>query len=116
MPAVFRARLLSPNAVPATPRWRSLPSAVLFLLAWAFLDLVMNLRYPARVEEPAAWYLLPSLDVAVLFCAFALSAARGWRIPSWVTALLALMMTAIRVFRIADGLVQQNYYRSVNLS
>jgi hypothetical protein len=107
---------LSPNAVPATPRWRSLLSAVLFLLAWAFLDLVMNLRYPGRVEEPAAWYLLPSVDVTVLFCAFALSAARGWRIPNRVTALLALMMTAIRVFRIADGLVQQNYYRSVNLS
>jgi hypothetical protein len=91
-------------------------SALAFVAAWALLDVSFNLRYPALDDEPALWYFLPSIDVCVLLGIFSLLGWRGWRIPIAVTAVLAILVLAVRLFRVAEGLVQRNYYRSVNLA
>lgn len=90
--------------------------AVLFLAVWALLDVTVNLRYPGTVHEPPFWYLLPAVDVTVLLAVFALCAHFRRRVPPPVTLALAAGFLLVRLFRVADGLIQQNYYRSVNLA
>jgi hypothetical protein len=102
-----------------SPRVRAALSAVaaglLFLAIWALLDTFFNLRYPGREKEPPYWYLLPSIDVCLLFALFGVLGILKVRVPIWISALLALVIIFIRLFRVADGLVQQNYFRNVNL-
>jgi hypothetical protein len=90
-------------------------SALLFFVIWALLDELLNLRYPARVEEPPFWYLLPSVDLTVVLAAFALCGWRRLRVPVWVNALVAAGILSVRLFRLSDGLIQQNYFRPINL-
>jgi hypothetical protein len=90
-------------------------SAVLFFVVWALLDELLNLRYPARVEEPPFWYLLPSVDLTVVLALFAVCGWRRLRVPVWVNAIVAGLFLAVRVFRLSDGLIQQNYFRPIKL-
>jgi hypothetical protein len=96
------------------PPWRAIGAAAVFLAVWAALDVLLNLRAPTA--EPAAWYLLPSLDVTALLVAFALLGWRGLRVPGVVTALLAVLFVAARIFRLGEALVLLNYYRPLNLT
>src|SRR2546423_4775958 len=76
---------------------------VLSLLAsWVAVDLLFNVRYPG--PEPAGWYLLPSIDAAVLLAACALAAAGRRRLPTAVVVALAVMVAIVRLFRFGDGL------------
>jgi hypothetical protein len=84
-----------------------------FLGAWAVLDAVANVRYPGK--ETRLWYLLPSVDVLVVFAAFALVAWRGRRVPVWVHALLALVLLLVRLLRIGDGVSTRFLSRPFNL-
>jgi hypothetical protein len=90
-------------------------SAVLFFVVWALLDELLNLRYPARVDEPPFWYLLPSVDLTVVLALFAVCGWRRLRVPIWVNAVVAALFLAVRAFRLSDGLIQQNYFRPINL-
>jgi hypothetical protein len=89
---------------------------VLFLAAWALLNATFNLRYPYPDDEPARWYLLPSIDVCVLLGVFAVLGWRGWRPHAWVNVSLALLVTVVRLLRMADAWAKLSFYRSVNLS
>jgi len=110
-----RQSLLSPTASSLKAALRALLLAVLFLAAWAWLNVVFNLRYPAREPEPVFWYLLPSIDVCLLLGLFGLLGAGAWRPPVWANIVLTGLITLVRLFRVADGLVGQNYFRAVNL-
>jgi hypothetical protein len=100
---------------------RAACAALLFLVSWALLDAAFNHRYPlADVTEPKPWhalpwYLLPSLDVCVLLAIFAVLGWRKWRVPRPVTIVLAVLVTLVPLYRLADGLAHENYYRPVNL-
>ena len=61
------------RAIGLRERLVKLRPTLLFLLAWAFIDAMLNVRYPA--DEPAFWYIVPTADVVVLFAFFALL---GW--------------------------------------
>jgi hypothetical protein len=95
---------------------RAFAAAVLFLAIWAALDAIFNLRYPARIKEPPHWYLLPSIDVCVLLAIFTALGAFKLRPPLLVSAALAFVIVFVRLFRVADGLIGQSYFRSVNLT
>jgi sulfatase-like protein len=83
-----------------------------FVLAFGFLNAVMNERYPAR--QPAFWYLLPSLDVVALFVGFALLGAWQKRVPRALQGTLVGLLLLARVLRLADGLELGAYYRNFN--
>ena len=87
-----------------------------FAASWAFLNVVLNLRWPAAEPGPPLWCLLPSLDVTVLLFGFALLGVAGRRLPRWAMGLLAAVLVAVRIFRFGDGLVRDGWGRPVNLS
>ncbi len=88
-------------------------SVVVFLLGWAFLNCVFNLRYPGN--EPAGWYPLPSIDIAVLLVVFWAVRARGAVVPDWVRFVIVLFALLTRIFRVAEGVVERNFHRSLCL-
>ena len=90
--------------------WR--PSLRL-LGAWTLLDLLFNVRYPG--PEPALWYLLPSLDATALVAVVTIFASRGRRTPRALVVLAVVLVMAVRVFRIGDGVNRRYFNRPLNL-
>ncbi len=85
----------------------------MFLVGWAFLDCLFNLRFPG--SEPAEWYFLPSIDVVVLLAAFWLVRARGWVVPDLLRFAIVLFALATRIFRFAEGGVERHFHRALSL-
>ncbi|HSZ82461.1 MAG TPA: hypothetical protein VLA14_09270 [Polyangia bacterium] len=90
--------------------WRT---ALRLLGAWTLLDLLCNVRFPGR--EPALWFLLPSLDATALLALVALFAARNRRVPRSLVVLGAVLVTAVRLFRFADGGSRRYFNRPITL-
>lgn len=86
---------------------------MLLVLGWVALSAVVNSRYPAF--EPRLWYLIPSLDVTVLFGLFAVLGLLGWRIPRLVFVLFAVLFAFVRLFRVADGITLSMQHRGTNV-
>lgn len=84
------------------------------LLAWGFLNILLNLSYPAPEK-----HLLSPLRVSpeVLFIMGALCAAARLRVPfHWsIYSLLTVLVLFFRFFRIADELVPMYFFRPFNL-
>jgi len=106
---------LDPNGGDRDSPVRALASAVLFLVVWAALNALANVRFPSRDIGPGLWFLLPSVDITVVLGIFALLGWRGVRVPVQVGWLLAVLLIGVRIFRLSDGLIRLNYYRPVNL-
>lgn len=96
-------------------RWTTAARALTFVVAWLLLNALANLRQPARAVGPGAWFLLPSVDVAVVLGVFALAGWRGVRLPPQVAWVLAVALVGVRIVRAGDGLIHLNYYRPLNL-
>jgi hypothetical protein len=97
------------------PRVRAVAAAVLFLMVWAGLNALFNMRYPARPLEAGYYFLLPSVDVCLLLLVYSLLGWRG-RQPLWgATLAVAVFIMLVRLFRIADGLIHMNYFRDLKL-
>jgi hypothetical protein len=94
-------------------KWAAARPTVLFIAAWTFLDLMMNVRYPQ--EEPYFWYLLPSVDVVVIFFYIAVFAWNNWRVPRAVHVLITAFVLLVRLFRFGDGIQKQYYFQAFNL-
>jgi hypothetical protein len=92
--------------------WAVLKEPLGFVLSFAFLNAVMNQRYPAR--QPPLWYFLPSLDVVALFVILALCGAFKQRVPRLVRAAVVFGILLSRVLRFADGVEMGAYYRNFN--
>jgi hypothetical protein len=99
-----------------SPIVRRLVGGLLFVAAWAVLNTLFNLRYPARIVEPEWWYLLPSIDVTVLLGILALVALLGRELPRRVLLGLVAVILFVRLFRLSDGLITQNYFRNIDLA
>src|SRR4051812_40949484 len=93
--------------------WRQAKPTVLFLASWTLLDLMLNVRYPQ--EEPAFWYLLPSVDVLVLFFYFAVFGWNKWRVPVAVRVALVAFVFLVRVVRLGDGIQRRYYFQPFNM-
>ena len=75
---------------------------VLFLLTLALLNAMLNVRYPS--DEPAFWYLVPSLDVIVLLGAIAVLALGSWKIAKPVRIAAVVVRVLLRLLRLGDGI------------
>lgn len=93
--------------------YRAYGQAVLFIACWSFLNVVVNLRFPAA--EPAGWYFLPSLDITVVLATFVGIGLVGWRLPWALRILLVACLLAIRLLRLGDGIAGQYFSRPFNL-
>ncbi|HEY3665857.1 MAG TPA: hypothetical protein VGL19_07655, partial [Polyangiaceae bacterium] len=82
-------------------------SAVGFGLSWLLLDAMLNLRWPG--DEPSLYWLLPSIDVLLLFVGLAWAASAGRKSPTWLRWVLVAGFFLVRLFRLGDG-VQEAYY------
>ncbi len=93
--------------------WRYVSPTLFFLLAWSFLNLMVNVRYPAT--EPTGWYFLPSLDVTLLLALFALLGLAGWRLPWGARIPIVALFVLIRGLRIGDGVTGRYFGKLFNL-
>jgi hypothetical protein len=87
--------------------------ASLLFVAWALLNLLFNVRYPA-LESPGL-YLLPSIDATAILGGVALLVARGHRLPRGLVVALALVVVIVRALRIGDGVVWRYFNRPIDL-
>jgi hypothetical protein len=108
--------LLKPSRPLSARPWPRVRASAGFLLAWAVLNVMFNLRWPAAEPGPVLWCLLPSLDVITLLAGFALLGARGWRVPRAAMMGLTAALVIVRLFRFGDGLVRDGWRRPINLS
>ena len=93
--------------------WRGSWRALLFVAAWSFLNVVVNLQFP--MAEPAGWYFLPSLDITVVLAAFVVLGLVGWRLPLAFRVLLVGWLLFVRILRLGDGIAGQYFSRPFNL-
>jgi hypothetical protein len=84
-----------------------------FVASAALLDVMVNLRFPG--DEPALWYLIPSIDVVALFAYFALFARLEWRLPKWGRLALVGWLFFVRVIRVGDGVQTRFFAQRFNL-
>lgn len=91
-----------------------LRAIALFVLLWAGLDAVVNVRYPVVKEVPGS-YFLPSIDVTVVLLMFAVLGRARLRVPQAAFHGLALAFVIVRLFRIADGVTWKFQRRHFNL-
>jgi hypothetical protein len=94
-------------------RVRPWAPALGFVSAFAFLDALMNARYPG--PEPPFWYVVPSLDVLVLLAVFALLGWRGVRVPQAARLGVLGLLLLVRFVRFGDGVSMRFFDRPFNL-
>lgn len=111
-PPPWRAATSEP-AVPTRIGGSGVYATLLFLVAWSFLNVMVNVRYPA--SEPTGWYFLPSLDVTLLLAGFALLGLIGLGLPVWARVPLVVLFVFARGLRIGDGVTSFYFGKLFNL-
>jgi hypothetical protein len=85
-----------------------------FVLAWGYLNLLINLNYPQ--SEPAMWApLLPSLELWALLVILCILVQLGLRFQPGLYLPLMALMIFFRMFRTADAMVPMYLNRAFNL-
>jgi hypothetical protein len=113
-PRALAASLEASASAPArTSAWDKAKPTLLFVASFTLLNLMMNVRYPQ--EEPALWYLLPSVDIVVVLFYFAVFGWNKWRIPAAVRGLLVAFVFLVRLIRFGDGVQKRYYFQAFNL-
>ena len=85
-----------------------------FSLAWGFLNVLLNLRYPAP-QEPLWLPLLVSSEVLLIVGALCIAAWLKLPFDRGFLLLLTLLIIFLRLFRSADELVPLYFFRPFNL-
>ncbi len=89
---------------------------VRFLLAWTFLNVCLNARYPAwRADDPHRFWFLPSPDATALLGAFCLLGWRRRRLPSAAVGALVAALLLCRLLRFGDGLAGRFFSRPFSI-
>lgn len=92
---------------------RALPT-LFFLLAWGFLNLLVNLNYPTHEPHSLA-PLLPSPEIAALLASLCAAVWLGMPFHHAVYVPLTCVLIFLRLFLIADVLVPMYFNRNFNL-
>ncbi|MDX1708636.1 MAG: sulfatase-like hydrolase/transferase [Desulfobacterales bacterium] len=93
---------------------QSLKAAAGFLMAWGFVNILLNLRYPAPQES---LILLLRVSPEALWIIAILCVASWLNLPRHhsLLILLTLIVVFLRLFRSADELVPMYFFRPFNL-
>ena len=85
-----------------------------FVLAWGYLNILINLNYPQ--SEPAMWApLLPSLEVWAVIVILCILVQLGLRFQPGLYLPLMALLIFFRMFRTADVMVPMYLNRAFNL-
>ncbi len=85
-----------------------------FLFAWTFLNVLLNLNYPAR--ELHLWApLMPSPEIVLLLFALYVAVRLGMPFRPGLYLSLTAVLMFFRLFRIGDVLIPMYFYRPFNL-
>jgi hypothetical protein len=84
-----------------------------FLAAFAYLDALVNARYPG--PEPPLWYVVPSLDVLVLLGVLAGIGHLGRKVPPVLGVAALVLLLLVRLLRFGDGVSIRFFDRPFNL-
>jgi hypothetical protein len=106
---------LAERSLPASIGWRQLlKPAIVILVAWGFLNILLNLRYPAP-QEPMWLPLLVSPEALLIMAVLCLATWFNWPYGRSLLFLLTLLVVFLRLFRSADALVPMYFFRPFNL-
>ncbi len=111
--------LPEPNqTLPHTRRFsrimRTLKPVVGFAVACCFLNILLNLRYPAPQESPGS-LLLISPEALFIIAVLCIAAVLNWPYKRSLWMGLTLIVVFLRLFRSADELVPMYFFRPFNL-
>lgn len=93
---------------------RKLKPTLGFLLSLVFLNVLMNINYPALDLHPPVLVMI-SPEVLVIFAVICAAAWMGIRFYSFVFLPLTAFVIFLRLFRIGDILVPMYFFRPFNL-
>ncbi|MGD8722990.1 MAG: sulfatase-like hydrolase/transferase [Desulfobacterales bacterium] len=85
-----------------------------FALAWGFLNVLLNMRYPAP-QEPLWLPLLVSPEALFVIAIICIAAGLNWPFHRSLYWALTLIVVFMRLFRSADELVPMYFFRPFNL-
>ncbi|HEY6556701.1 MAG TPA: sulfatase-like hydrolase/transferase [Polyangiaceae bacterium] len=89
--------------------WQKARPSAAFVIAFALLNSVVNVRYPEH--DPQLWYVLPALDVVILLSVFSAIGLSGRTVPRALHVGLVVLLFCVRVLRFGEG-VQHRYFDS----
>jgi hypothetical protein len=104
--------LLQPS--PISRMMQTLKPVIGVALAWSFLNVLLNLRYPAPQESLGSLLLVSpaALFIIVVLC---IATALNWPFNRSLFWVLTLIVVFMRLFRSADELVPMYFFRPFNL-
>jgi len=85
-----------------------------FVLAWTFLNVLMNIRYPAQQLHPLTLFKLSPEVLGIMMIPLAATWI-GWRFHPALYLPLTAVVIFLRLFRIGDILVPMYFFRPFNL-
>jgi hypothetical protein len=93
---------------------QTLKPVVGLALAWGFLNVLLNMRYPAP-QEPLWLPLLVSPEALFVVVVLCIAAGLNWPFSRSLFWVLTLIVVFMRLFRSADELVPMYFFRPFNL-
>lgn len=93
---------------------RTVKPVVGLALAWGYLNVLLNMRYPAP-QEPLWLPLLVSPEALFVVAVLCIATALNWPFNRFLFRVLTLIVVFMRLFRSADELVPMYFFRPFNL-
>jgi hypothetical protein len=102
-----------PSRPPPEPWLNLVKPTLLFIAALAFVDAMLNVRYP--LDEPKLWYFIPAHDTAIIALNFAIMGFLHTPVPRWLRVLVVVWLFLVRLIRFGDGIKGRYFAQRFNL-
>ena len=96
------------------PTLEKIKPTLAFALAWAFLNVLMNIKYPAQQLHLLAIFQVSPEVLGMMMIPLAM-ACLGWRFHPGLYLPLTAFVLFLRLFRFGDILVPMYFFRPLNL-
>ena len=100
--------------MPPSPIAEKIKPAMAFLLAWAFLNILMNVKYPAQQIHVLTLFTVTPEVLGIIMIPLA-ATCMGVRFHPALYVPLTMVVLFLRLFRTADILVPMFFFRPFNL-
>ena len=97
-----------------SPRIKSIKPTMAFLLAWAFLNVLMNVKYPAQQGQMLTLFKISPEVLGIIMIPLAIT-SMGMRFHPALYLPLTMIVLFLRLFRTGDILVPMFFFRPFNL-